>query len=192
MEPTTRIDPAPPLALVPLTNSRAEESYPSITSEAPNGASAEIRMVTDTWFPTETEGSEKVSWPDAANAGNACESRTVKATASARKPALIDFIFLFITKLSPYDPPESPAFLQPPRIWDWRASASAEVMAPSPFTSAAAAASPLNCFCPSTCWRISITSRIETVPSPLQSPFFLEEACAAVVSAGAAVSGAAV
>ena len=65
MEPTTRFDPAPPLALVPLTNSRAEESYPSITSEAPNGASAEILMVTDTWFPTETEGSEKVSWPDA-------------------------------------------------------------------------------------------------------------------------------
>ena len=50
MAPTTRMEPAPPFALVPLTNSKAEESYSSITSEAPNGSPLEdvIFMFTET------------------------------------------------------------------------------------------------------------------------------------------------
>ena len=68
MFPTTRMEPAPPFALVPLKNSRADASYSSITSEFPSPVPSEdaIFMVTETWFPTDTVGSENVILPLAA------------------------------------------------------------------------------------------------------------------------------
>ena len=58
MVPKILMAPAPPLALVPLTNSKIPGSYDSMTSAVPSAVSLVTFILTVTSFPTMTDGSE--------------------------------------------------------------------------------------------------------------------------------------